>query len=206
MVPGIEYRRYIIVAVPRAIMPAMPKGFEVRPVSEAELRAADGIELSEKALRFRLDQGMECLGAFRGSKLMGVTWLTTEGVFDEDELYVRFFPPPGAAWDTGLYVRPEARGGRTFVALWAGTAAWLEQRGLDWSMSRISDYNDGSWRAHLRMGARHTDTMAALRIGPWQIAPRAQPVFVRTDGRDDRAAVHLNYPSNFVQKGLAHAA
>ena len=82
--------------------------------------------------------------------------------------------PEGAAWDTGLYVRPAERGGRAFAALWAGTAAWLAGRGLDWSMSRINDYNDSSWRAHERMGARKLDTLTALRIGhrQWLLGTR----------------------------------
>lgn len=166
--PGIAYRRYQLIAVPRAAMPPMPRGHAARPLGEGEIRhVADDLELSNATIDFRLRQGMTCIGAFRGERLLGVTWLT-DRPFDEDEVAVRFVPPPGAAWDTGLYLRPEERGGRGFAALWAGTADWLDARGLAWSMSRITDYNDSSWRAHARMGARVVDTLTALRIGDRQ--------------------------------------
>lgn len=177
--PGVVYRRYQLIAVPRVAMPPMPRGHQARILADAEVRhvAAD-LELGSGTIEFRLGQGMICLGAFRGERLLGVTWLT-ERPFDEDEVFVRFVPPPGAAWDTGLYVRPEDRGGRAFAALWAGTGRWLDERGLDWSMSRIIDYNDSSWRAHARMGGRVIDTLTALRVGNRQWLRGARPRYLR---------------------------
>ena len=184
--PGVLYRRYQLIAVPRAAMPAMPRGHWVRALTHAEIRhLAPDLELDDATIGFRLRQDMTCLAAFRGERVVGVTWLTDQP-FDEDEVMVRFVPPPGAAWDTGLYIRPDDRGGRAFAALWAGTGEWLDGRGLGWSMSRITDYNDSSWRSHARMGARVVDTLTALRIGRQQwlvgarpsrlrIAPGAQP-------------------------------
>jgi hypothetical protein len=173
--PGIAYHRYQLIAVSRAAMPSMPRGHAARALDESEVRhVAQDVDLSDATIDFRLRQGMTCIGAFRGERLLGVTWLT-DRPFDEDEVAVRFVPPPGAAWDTGLYLRPEDRGGRGFAALWAGTAAWLDERRLGWSMSRITDYNDGSWRAHARMGARTVDTLTALRIGDRQWLIGAQP-------------------------------
>lgn len=177
--PGIAYRRYQLIAVPRAAMPPMPRGHAARPLGDREIRhVAPDLELSDATIDFRLRQGMTCIGAFRGERLLGVTWLT-DRPFDEDEVAVRFVPPPGAAWDTGLYLRPEERGGRGFAALWAGTADWLGARGLAWSMSRITDYNDHSWRAHARMGARLVDSLTALRIGDRQWLIGAQPRLTR---------------------------
>lgn len=173
--PGVTYRRYYLIAVPRSGMPPMPRGHEVRLLDRDELLAAGAaFEASETAVCFRLKQGMSCLGAFRDGRLLGLNWVTDQP-FDEDEVFVRFVPPPGAAWDTGLYLRPDERGGRGFAALWAGTAAWLADRGLDWSMSRINDYNDSSWRAHQRMGARRLDTLTALRVGDDQWLFGARP-------------------------------
>jgi hypothetical protein len=177
--PGVAYRRYQIIAVPRAGMPAMPRDHEVRPLSAAALATVAGdLDLAPATIAFRQAQGMSCLGAFRHGRLLGVTWLT-ERPFDEDEVFVRFVPPPGAAWDTGLYVRPADRAGRAFAALWAGTAEWLAARGLGWSMSRINDYNDASWRAHERMGARRIDRLSALRIGGRQWLIGARPRLAR---------------------------
>lgn len=177
--PRTSYHRYYIVAVPRIGMPAMPRGHSVRALNASEVSyIADGIELTPEAVDFRLRQGMHCLAAFRGERLLGVTWLT-DRPFDEDEVTVRFVPPPGAAWDTGLYVRPEDRGGRAFAALWAGTAEWLAERGLDWSVSRITDYNDISWRSHARMGGRRLDTLVAFRLGSHQWLMGARPRHIR---------------------------
>lgn len=179
--PGIAYRRYQLIAVPRAAMPPMPRGHAARALEDAELRhVATELDLTDATITFRRRQGMTCLGAFRGERLLGVTWLT-DRPFDEDEVTVRFVPPPGAAWDTGLYVRPEDRGGRAFAALWAGTGEWLDARGLDWSMSRITDYNDASWRAHARIGARALDTLTALRIGDRQWLFGARPRHMRLE-------------------------
>ncbi|MDO9488804.1 MAG: hypothetical protein Q7J32_10560 [Sphingomonadaceae bacterium] len=177
--PGISYRRYQIIAVPRAGMPAMPRGHETRELAADELAATAGaLDLAPATIAFRGAQGMTCLGAFRGGRLLGATWLT-ERPFDEDEVFVRFVPPPGAAWDTGLYVRPAERAGRAFAALWAGTGAWLDQRELGWSMSRINDYNDASWRAHQRMGAQRIDRLTALRVGNRQWLFGARPRLAR---------------------------
>lgn len=179
VLPGVAYRRYQLIAIPRAAMPAMPRGHAGRALAAAEVRhVATELDLTPDTIDFRLRQGMSCLAAFRGERLLGVTWLT-DGPFDEDEVRVRFVPPPGAAWDTGLYVRPDDRGGRAFAALWAVTAEWLAARGLDWSMSRITDYNDASWRAHARMDARRLDTIAALRVGDRQWLFGAAPRLTR---------------------------
>jgi hypothetical protein len=177
--PGIAYRRYEVIAVPRSGMPSMPRGHDVRPLRREELlHVRADLDLGTETIAYRSAQGMTCLGAFRGERLLGVTWLTDEP-FDEDEIAVRYVPPPGAAWDTGLFVRREDRCGRGFAALWAGTAGWLRDRGLFWSMSRITDYNDGSRRAHARMGATCVDTLAALRVGDHQWLFGAHPRHVR---------------------------
>jgi len=177
--PRVAYHRYHIVAVPRAGMPGMPRGHAVRALNTSEINyVAPDVDLTPQTVEFRLRQGMRCLAAFRGERLLGVTWLTDKP-FDEDEVAVRFVPPPRAAWDTGLYVRPEDRGGRAFAALWAGTAEWLADRGLEWSVSRINDYNDGSWRAHRRMGGYRLDTLTALRVGDHQWIMSARPRHVR---------------------------
>ena len=196
--PGVVYRRYQLIAIPRAAMPAMPRGHEARTLDDDQIRrAASDLELTEATIDFRLSQGMACIGAFRGERLLGVTWLT-DRPFEEDEVIVRFVPPAGAAWDTGLYVRPDERGGRAFAALWAGTADWLAAHGLDWSMSRITDYNDASWRAHARIGARAVDTLAALRIGDRQWLFGVRPRYRRIAADGARPILLLPFPGDRV--------
>jgi hypothetical protein len=177
-VPGLSWHRYRLVAVPRAGMPAMPRGFRAGPLGPDDVASAAALlELPQAAQDHRFRQGMTCIGAWRGDRLVGVNWLTN-GPFDEDEVAVRFVPPPGSAWDTGLYVRPDDRGGRAFAALWAGSAQWLAAHDLAWSMSRIADYNLPSLRSHLRMGGIELGRFAALRAGGRQWLFGAQPVLL----------------------------
>lgn len=170
-VPGLAWHRYRLIAVPRTGMPAMPRGHSATVLDEMGIvHHAAMLDLPRAAIRHRLRQGMSCIAAWRGERLLGVNWLT-EGAFEEDEVAVRFVPPPGCAWDTGLFVCPAERGGRAFAALWAGSADWMAARGLEWSLSRIADHNVASWRSHCRMGGRAIGSVAALSVGGRQWVP-----------------------------------
>lgn len=176
MVPGAAFHNYRLIAVPRSGMPPMPRDFSVAPFDEPEVvRYSETLELPRAAIRHRMEQGMTCLAAMRDGRVTGVNFVTT-GPFDEDEVAVCFVPPPCAAWDTGLFVCPAQRGGRTFAALWAGTAEWLAERGLDWSMSRIAHYNLPSLASHQRMGGVEIGRLNALRVGGRQYLFGADPV------------------------------
>lgn len=186
--PGAAWHRYALVAVPASGMPAMPRGYRGGALDPG---APEARPLAGPAAAFRVAQGMTCLGAWRGDALVGVTWIVAGG-FNEDEARLRFEPPPGAAWDTGLLVAEAARGTRAFAAVWAATRAWLEARSLGWSMSRIADYNAPSMTAHLRMGGRDMGRVATLRLGARQWAWGASPRVTRLDGA--RAVVRLEAP------------
>ena len=163
-VPGIAFRSYRLMAVPRSGMPEMPRGHGARELDAADLvRLARDLDLPAKTVAYRMAQGMTCLGVFRGERPIGCTFVTA-GAFEEDEVKVRFLPPPGAAWDTGLFVRREDRASRAFAALWAATGEWLGANGLDWSMSRIAQHNLASLHAHRRMNAVEIGRLSALRI------------------------------------------
>ena len=152
----VGYYRYAIVAMPSAVMPTMPRTMTVREIAAEEL-AQYSIDVSPAVQADRFGQGMTCLGAFNARlELLGVTWVGT-GSFTEDLIAVRFAVPSTSCWDTGLWVAPQHRLGRAYVALWAGTRAWMEERGLGTSYSRITDHNISSISAHRRMGARFLD-------------------------------------------------
>jgi hypothetical protein len=174
------YSRYLLVSVPVASMPKMPRGYSVRELSAADLRSHE-IDVPDDVKNARFAQGLTCLAAFTSKdELVGVTWLGIEP-FVEDEVHIRFDPPHDAGWDTGLWIKPEFRLGRGFAALWAGTAQWLTARGRRWSMSRIADYNLASIRSHQRMGAVTTGRMIVFRVCKWQYSPDAKPGFARID-------------------------
>lgn len=176
--PGVAWHRYLLLAVPRSGLPAMPRGYRWEVVA---LPTLAGHGLPDEAAAFRAEQGMECLGLFRADALVGVNWIKAGG-FDEDEVFLRFEPPPAAAWDTGLFILPHARGGRAFAGLWAATGEWLAARGLDWSMSRIADYNHASLGAHLRLGGVRVGSVAVLRMGDMQLATAGRPAVTRLGG------------------------
>jgi hypothetical protein len=171
------WHRYRIVAVPVTRMPAMPRGHSARVLGTADL-AGLPIDASAAVRNARFAAGLTCLGAFAGDALVGVNWLTV-GAHDEDEVRVRYLLPADAAWDTGLWIPPERRLGRAFAAVWAATASWLAERGLERSMSRIADYNEPSLSAHLRMGAVVTGSLSVLTVGKSRLAVGARPLLSR---------------------------
>ncbi|MBB4630670.1 hypothetical protein [Sphingosinicella soli] len=177
-IPGVSWHRYRLIAVPLSGMPEMPRGHAVRELSADALKTLV-IDAPLQVQADRFARGLICLGAFDGEALVGVNWLA-RGQYDEDEVNVRFLIPDDAAWDTGLWIREDRRLGRAFAALWAGTGAWLAERGLTRSLSRIADYNLGSLRPHERMGSATLGMLAAARFGAWQIAAGARPALART--------------------------
>lgn len=180
------WHRYAVVAQPRSGLPKLPRGFEVREVSAAELAELE-VDAGPAVQAERFAAGLTCLGAFdpRG-QLTGLVWLGT-GAYDEDEVAVRFLLPAGCCWDTGLWIAPEHRMGRTFAALWAGVKAWMAPRGLTCSLSRISDYNRTALSAHLRMQARVLAHCTFVRLGDWQWSAAARPRLVHLRGAREKA-------------------
>lgn len=175
-----DYHSYLIIAVPRQSMPQPPRGYDVREIDAATLSTFN-IDASLQVQQARFDSGLTCIGAFEGDNLVGVNWLGTESHV-EDEVHIRYLLPEDAAWDTGLWIRPERRLSRTFAALWSGSAKWLETRRLNRSMSRIADYNSASLSAHRRMSAEVVGTLTVLGVGGWQLATVARPALIRISG------------------------
>ena len=184
-VPGLGWHRYRLLAVPRTGMPGMPRGYRARVVDSDSLIGR--IDAPARTIAYRAAQGMAALAAYKEDHLVGVNWLTGLA-FEEDEVAARWVPPPQGAWDTGLWVHPDHRMSRAFAAIWAGTAAWMAERNLDWSYSRIADYNLASLAPHVRMGGVEIGTASFARLGPTQFASRGQgrlsatrPTLIRLD-------------------------
>ncbi|HET8726368.1 MAG TPA: N-acetyltransferase [Alphaproteobacteria bacterium] len=170
---AIGVHRYYFVAQPVAAGPLLPerrgKGFSVREV-EASDPALRAMPLSEDVILYRRRQGAVCLGLFRDEAMVGCLWLCF-GAYEEDEVRCRFRPLPEsrAAWDFDVYLIPEMRSGIAFARLWDGGAAYLRERGIEWSVSRISAFNAMSLRSHGSLGARRLGSATFLRIGGWQL-------------------------------------
>lgn len=177
----LSWHRAHVVAVPRARLPRMPRGYSLREIGFEELDQWV-IDISPEQQATRFAQGLACLGAFNSNNdLTGVVWITGSGCTEGDvALFSR--PPTNGAWDTGMWIHPDHRLGRTFQALWAGVADWLDARGLDASYSAIADYNVNSLGAHRRLGMVRLGSITALRIGQrqWISAGGARWRFART--------------------------
>jgi hypothetical protein len=190
----IGYRRFVMVAVPVEGMPAMPRGFSVRPVPQAEL-ANLSIDVDVEVQADRFAQGLTCLGAFNSKGvLIGVNWVGA-GDFTESAVNVRFAIPADAGWDCGLWIDPEYRLGRGFAALWAGSANWLRLQGRRWSVSWIADYNLPSLLSHQRMDAVTIGHMTAIRFFRWRYVFEGQPRIVPVNG-DSPSLVRLLIDKN----------
>lgn len=170
---------YRFVAQPVADRPALPPGrgrsIAVRPIAAGDPALAQ-TPLTPEVLAYRFDQGARCLGAFHNDALIGYTWLCL-GPYREDEVRAVFAPSPEAraSWDFDIYLRPEARGGLGFLRLWDEVNAVLRERGIAWSISRISAFNPGSMQVHGRLGARELGWALFLRLRGWQLAVASCP-------------------------------
>lgn len=171
----LSYFRFRVVAVRRASLPAMPRGYGWRLLGPDELKE-HVIDVGPDVQAARFAEGLSCLGVFdRAGELAGVTWVAKRS-HREPAYHVRCVLPPNAAWDTGLWVPEHKRMTRAFSAVWAALAEWLDCEGLEWSMSSILDYNLASITSHRRLGARQLRTVVVLRFGRVQITFGARPL------------------------------
>lgn len=166
--------RYYLVAQPvpdKALLPPRRGASIVIRLLEDGDSALAGLPLTGTVLRFRFDQGSICFGAFRDNLIVGCLWLCL-GPYDEDEVRCRFQPWPEdrTAWDFDVYVQPEHRAGFVFARLWDEANRYLRNRGIQWSISRISAFNSHSLSSHARLGASRCGSLTALRLGRWQVA------------------------------------
>ncbi|MBC2670233.1 hypothetical protein ACFOON_03930 [Novosphingobium piscinae] len=172
------FHRYAILAQPRASLPVMPRGYRVEVLDPAAL-AGHTVDADPATQARRFAAGLTCLGVFEPrSALTGVVWLGA-GSYHEDEVAVRFQLPTRCCWDTGLWIEPSRRMGRSFAALWAGVGAWMEGHGFSHSLSRIADYNLPALTAHRRMGGTVLAHHSFVRLGRWQWSRTSRPRLVR---------------------------
>ena len=117
----------------------------------------------------RFAQGAICLGAFRGTDLIGWLWFVI-GEFRDHTLPVGFRLEPAGktAWDFDVYVHPEARMSAAFARLWEAAFEALRERGVTQTLSAISAYNPASLRAHRRLGATPFGSIVVVRLGQFQ--------------------------------------
>ena len=144
-----------------------------------------------KASRF--DQGAVCLGAYRKDRLIGYVWFCMR-CYEEDEVRCTYelAEPEHSVFDFDLYVLPEHRMGIGFMAIWHGANAYLHERGVRYTFSRMTRFNLPSRRAHARLGAKCA--ARAVFIQAWRLEvmlASALPCVALTWGTSRRARVRL---------------
>ena len=69
-----------------------------------------------------------------------------------------------------MHVEPEFRMGRSFLRLWDAANALLRERGVCWSISRISAFNPVSLNSHARLGTRLLGKVTFVVLGSLQVS------------------------------------
>lgn len=193
LMPGMAFHRFVVVGIAHGNLPLMPRGWHAvslpGPLEKDQQVQIPGT--TNKAARWRWQQGCSSIGVGQGDALVGSLWTTT-AAFREDEADILFEPGEGVLWDLGMYLPASQRVGRGFAALCAALAAAMERAGAGWSCSRITDYNHASLAAHARLGARDLGTVTCLRLGPVQLT--------RINVEPDRPSWHLNVRGGAVPR------
>lgn len=170
---GIRVVRYYIVAQPVSGQPILPprrgRSIVVKQVFEGD-PAFDQLPLTLDVIQYRFAQQAICFVAFKDDLVVGCLWLCLDG-YDEDEIRCRFVPVPEnrTAWDFDVYVHPEQRTGIAFARLWDEANAFLREKGVGWSVSRISAFNVRSLDSHRSLGAFPYASVTAICARRWQI-------------------------------------
>jgi hypothetical protein len=144
----------------------------------------------QAVIEWRYRSGYICFAATIKDHFAGFLWLSF-GHYFEDEVRCQYelTNTRNCAWDFDVYVDPAFRMGRTFSRLWDTANHYLADRGIIWSLSRISAFNAMSLRSHSRLGAIQIHTATFICCGPFQLA-----------WFNTRPFLHLSLHSRFIPK------
>ena len=143
---------YDLMVQPVADKPMAPanltKSFEVRRIDQDD-PLLHHFPPPPEIIADRYRQGSVCLGAFRKGEFVGYQWLQF-GPYEEDEVRCTFVPGPAneVVFDYDFYLFPEHRLGLAFVALWDAANAFLRERDISYTASRVSRFNLVSRKSH----------------------------------------------------------
>jgi hypothetical protein len=132
---------------------------------DPELRA---MPVPPEVISARFAQNAICLGTFMRERFVGYIWFCFGG-YDEDEVRCRYviLPEPESVFDFDLYIFPEYRLGRAFVAIWQQAITQLRERGIAQSFSRVTRFNLVSRRSHSHLGWKRVATAVFLKL--WRL-------------------------------------
>jgi len=192
---------YELVAQPVAKKPLLPgrrgRSIIVRRV-DPRSSLFHALELSDEVLAYRAALDSVAFVAFKDDLPIGCIWFCL-GPYLEDEVRCKFFPKPvkETVWDFGIYLLPEHRNGLAFARLWDAANAFLRERGVQWTLSRISAFNPASLQSHKRLGAVRLGWAAFLRLGTMQLMVASlRPRFHLSFTNQAIPCIHLTAPSD----------
>ncbi len=191
--------RYLFYAQPVPSPPDRPMRMgkqEVREFKAGDPAFAD-LPLDDEVLAFRFGQGAVCLGVLEEGRAVACLWFCF-GHYAEDMVRATYVLEPGdvTAWDFDVYVAPSHRAGRTFARLWEAGNAYLRDRGVRWSLSRISAYNRPSITAHERLGAQPVGQASFLKLGPLQVMVSSLSPYIHVSWKRRGPVLEIQAPND----------
>jgi hypothetical protein len=173
-----------------AVQPVQRSKIEVRHVPHGDPALA-AMPVPAQVIAARFAQRATCLGAFKGAELVGYMWFC-DGRYDEDEVRCTYLLEPqlSSVFDYDFYVFPQHRMGRTFAVLWSAAAGVLGERGVQYTYSRVSRFNNASRRAHRHLGAQCIGRAWFMRLGTLEVMLASVRPFVHVS-LTDRHRVRL---------------
>lgn len=169
----VTLHKYYFVVQPIAAQPLLPphrgRSIEVRRIEAGDPLTAY-FPRPPAVIARRFAAGALCFVAVKDGAFIGFLWLQS-GSYLEDEVQCRFTPLPAqqAVWDFDVYVDEAHRRGFTFARLWDGANAHCRERGIRWTLSRISAFNAGSLVSHAVLGATPLGRACFLQAGRAQL-------------------------------------
>jgi hypothetical protein len=154
--PRLHLQVYELMVQPIMDKPLLPGRFNSQ-MEIREIKAGDPeiklMPVRPEVMQARLAQAATCLGAFSKGKFVGYMWFCNKA-YEEDEVRCTYLldPVDESVFDFDFYLFPEHRMGLGFAGLWNGANAFLRNRGIRYTFSRLTRFNVASRRAHQHLG------------------------------------------------------
>jgi hypothetical protein len=198
--PFLSIEKYYVVAQPVATRSLLPekrgKNISILQIdSDHPLISQLPRPRDEIARRFA--GGARCFLASRGDRIIGHLWVTLSP-YREPTHRCEFAPqPPGRiAWDFDMWIAPDERLGLAFSKLWDQCNAYLRERGIAWTCSRVSAFNAASLKSHERLGMRIMHSLLHVGAGPLEmVIADVAPFFALSFSRHTFPAIKVTAPA-----------
>lgn len=168
----------------------------------------EGLPREAAVVAGRFEAGAECFVARHRGKFAGCIW-TARRKYLEDEVRCDFelTDPQSTIWDFDVYVEPRYRMTRVLATLWLHVNAALHEEGIHWTLSRISQFNTASMRAHQRLGAQRVATAIFLVVGPVEISWCGTPARMHVSlSKRKRIGIRVAPPSEPLRGAIGPSA